>query len=328
MTDDNPIFIVGMPRSGTTLMRAALASHSRIAIAPETHYLNYWLRGRDVERTPTQAEFGEFWRRFVGSRQFRALDIDAGDLRSVLDTEGVPTWRGLFAELLRAHARGLGKPRCGEKTPAHHEHLARLLAWFPHARVIFMMRDPRSVVASLLDAPWAPPQLELHASRWRDCGRVLRAWEDDARVLPVFYEALVIDPQEELKRVCDFLNEPFDAGMLERSAVELDPAATRGDWATRHFARARGPFRSDSIDRWQQRLEPGQVSLIEYLTRREMRRLGYRPVTAGPGIEAWLALLVRRAGDRLRREVHRRRQSADRGAREARQPPGTDGTGR
>jgi len=306
MRDDSPVFIVGMPRSGTTLMRGAVDAHPDIAIAPETHFLNFWVPRAGKRELESRADFDRFWGAFARSRQFAQLGLSAADVREAVLAADELSFRTVFAILLGAYARKAGKTRWGEKTPLHHLHIGRLLEWFPASRIVYMLRDPRSVVASLQDAPWAQPNLELQACRWRDSVRVLGRWESDPRVCVVFYEALVTEPETVLRKLGDFLGEHFDVSLLSRRQLESGHGVSAyGGWAQEHFGAASGPIRSDSISKWQERLTPRQVAIVEYLTQTQMRRVGYEPVTAGPGMEAWFALNARRGMNRLRRVIER-----------------------
>jgi hypothetical protein len=287
-------------------MRAAISAHPRIAIAPETHFLSYWTRPPAVREIRDAKDFERFWARFSRSRQFTQLHVPESEVRQRVFDARELSCRSVFASLLRAYAAAEGKPRWGEKTPLHHHHVGTLLEWFPEARILYMLRDPRSVVASLLDAPWAEPSIELQACRWRDSVRLLGHWESDSRICVVFYEALVSEPAEALRRIGHFLDESLDEGLLERRQVEPGEGASgHEDWARRHFQAASGPISTDSINRWQSRLSLEQVAIVEYLSQTQMHRVGYQPVTSGPGMEAWITLNARRGAHRLRRLVSR-----------------------
>ena len=307
MKEDSPIFIVGMPRSGTTLMQAALASHPRIAIGPETHFLNYWVARHGSAELRNELDFERFWSAFVNGRQFRNMELDAGTLRERLLASGIPTFKTVFSTLLREHARRFDKPRWGEKTPAHHRHMKELLEWYPNARIIYMLRDPRAVVASLLDAPWSTAGPEFHAARWRDSTRALLRWENDRRICRVHYEALVIEPEAVLRKVCAFVDEQFDPAVLTRCEASVTTTVNYGKWGRRHLSNALGPIRTDCLTKWQLRLTPDQVAIVEYLTRKGMVRFGYELSSEGPGALLWIGLMVKRLTARLKRHAQRLR---------------------
>lgn len=316
MTDEAPVFIVGMPRSGTTLMRAALVTHPDIAIAPETHFLNHWVPRFGEPELQSVHDYERFWRLFRDSRQFRALGVTEAAVRERLARLDAPSFRDLFEALLRLHAEAQGRCIWGEKTPGHFAHLDRLLHWFPRARVIFMLRDPRAVVASLMDVPWAAPQLELHAGRWRESARILGRWRHDPRVHAVHYEELVTTPEATLRSAFAFLGvaDPYIGGGGAAAGVFTE--VVQDDWHREHLARARGPIRTHRLTRWRERLSAAEIATVEYLTRKGMRRHGYDMVTPGPGAVAWGILMLRRLTDRLGRlaPTARRRPRAAKGA--------------
>lgn len=297
---DSPVFIVGMPRSGTTLVRAALDRHSRIAVAPETHFLCQWRAQHHETELGTQASFDSFWERFTASRQFQQLELDAFLMRELILHAGVPSFYLIFRTLMYHYAEKHGKPRWGEKTPMHFNHLDELFAWFPNARVVFLLRDPRAVVASLMDAPWAEPDIVFQASRWRQSCRILDRWRRDPRVMTVPYERLVTQPEPVLRELCHFLDEPFEAVMLEGSGQALG-GRQGGEWARRYFERAAQPIHAGSLEKWRERLSEEEVALIEYIARRGMRAHGYEMDTVGPGGVAWCLFNLKRGADRLRR---------------------------
>ncbi len=305
MTDQSPVFIVGMARSGTTLMRAFLSAHPDIAVSPETHFLSYWVRRHGHEELRGWSDYRDFWAAFSASHHFTRMGVDAADVSARLPADEPPTFRSVFTALMDAYAAATGKPRWGEKTPGHHAHLARVLDWYPNAQVVYMLRDPRAVVASLLEAPWAEPSITHQAARWRDSTRSLNAWDEDPRVQIVHYEALVTDPETTLRRVCDFLGEPFDDGMMARGGASREESSGYGQWGQTHIREAHAPLRTDSLLKWQRRLTAQQVALIEYLTRKGMFRYGYTAVTEGPGAFGWARLMGARVHDRLSREVRR-----------------------
>lgn len=307
MTEESPIFIVGMSRSGTKLMRAALAAHPRIAIAPGTHLLNYWMPRHETAELQDKLDFERFWSGFVDCPQFRNLELDADTLHDRLLANGVPTFKTLFSTLLREYAQRCGKPRWGETTPVHHQCVENLLEWYPNARIIYMLRDPRAVVASLLDAPWTTSGLEFHAARWRDSTRTLLRWESDERICGVHYEALVIEPEPLLRKVCAFLEEPFDPALLTHSEASLTTRVNHEKWGRHHLSDALGPIRTDRLTKWQLRLTPDQVAIVEYLTRKGMLRYGYELSSEGPGALLWSALMFNRLWTRLKRETNRLR---------------------
>jgi len=261
---ENPVFVVGMGRSGTTLLASVLSRHPALAIAPETHYLTRWRRhAPDLERG-CRDRFDRFWDAFTAHRHFMRLGIDADVVRGRILGDGPPDHRTVFASLLRAYAEKWGKVRWGEKTPGHWRTLALLLTWFPEARVVFLVRDPRAVVASRRETQWARGSLDVEIGRWRDSVRTAEWYDLDERVRIMRYEDLVTQPLSQVADICRYVQLDFDAAMLERPA--------------RHAAakpRPGGPISADRVSRWRSVLSQAETRMIERLAGKEMRRHGY-----------------------------------------------------
>ncbi|EAR22745.1 sulfotransferase family protein [Nitrococcus mobilis] len=307
MTEDSPIFIVGMPHSGTTLLQASLAAHPQIAIAPQTRFLSYWVPHHPTAEPQDERDFERFWTEFVDSSQFQNLGLDADTLYDRLLARGVPTFKTVFSTLLRAHAWRCGKPQWGEQTSSHRCYIGQLLDWYPSARIIYMLRDPRAIVASLLDAPWTNAAPEFHAAHWRDSIQALLRWGCDERLYRVHYEALLIDPEAVLRKVCAFLGEPFDPAVLARCEATVTTPASHAKWGRRHLSNALGPLRTDCLTKWQLRLTPNQVAIVEYLTRKGMLRYGYELSSEGPGALLWSTLMLKRLWARVKLQSNRLR---------------------
>src|SRR5579863_7571081 len=151
-SNDSPIFIVGMSRSGTTLLSRMLDAHSQIAIFPETWmYVVLDRLGCLEEITDSwQAAlfFNEVWQNLKGYR-----DPGASVLARFASKE--LGYLGPTAKVLERLGRAYAKERnariWGEKTPAHALWLPQIRALFPQARILFMVRDPRDVLVSYDD---------------------------------------------------------------------------------------------------------------------------------------------------------------------------------
>jgi len=266
-SEAGPILLVGAPRSGTTLLRAMLNRHPRIGLCDET-YFHYWVAQRaglfgDLADAAQRARAVD---RLLELRRIRRLGLDLAQLREhlVATATSCPL---LFLELMRFHAQAGGKVRFGEKTP-HHALVAReLLAWFPDARLIHLVRDPRDVVASLRHMPWGSGSLLTDARLWRDCVDGVERCGARQNLLVVRYETLIEQPEAELRRLCDFLGEPFDAAMVAAGA----PARSDRWW----FDRAQGAIDGSRRDRWREELSHGDAACVEWIAGERLARYGY-----------------------------------------------------
>ena len=179
---DRPIFIVGAPRSGTTLLRNMLNRHPAMAICRETnfHHLIYQRR-RAFGNLGDLRNRQRLVKEYLATQRVQSMQVDLQALEETLLREGT-SYEALFLSFLRFYAQAHGKSRYGEKTPQHALFTETLCQWYPGASVIHLLRDPRDVVASLMRMPWAPKSVLANARWWRDCN--LGAWR--CRYLPQY----------------------------------------------------------------------------------------------------------------------------------------------
>lgn len=308
-----PFFIVGVPRSGTTLLSSFLSAHPRLTVSPESQFLSVWMpRFRHLDLTLPE-HFDLFWTRFSTSERFSYFGVPAHEVLARIPA-GQATFRDVFAALLDSYARRQAKPRWGEKTPAHYEHVATLLGWFPSAKVLFVVRDPRSVTASLLRVPWSTGGIAHHARRWQHAADLADAWSGDRRVQLVMFEDLVRDPQGTVAGVLRFLGEEPVAEDAPRESSHL--LEGRSGWARDHVARTQEPVSPARAESWRSELTTHQVRVVEALCRGGMERFGYvassepattREIAAAQArsAAARLVRLPQSLGDRAKRAADR-----------------------
>jgi hypothetical protein len=298
------IFVTGVSRSGTTLLRSILESTSSIAVAQENHYL-----GHLVERWGARHQFarlgdarddatlraivdhlysGEFQRRSrlrEVSPYWRWLvrTVDRAEVeRRLLATDR--TDRAVFAELLRIYADRGGKPVIGEKTPAHINYADTLLGWFPTGRIVQMVRDPRGVYVSELRRRWerpsSVPYRQLRHVRplfalfvllqvtWAWARAIDRHRELSGRYPDryrmVRFEDLVREPEATLLGLFDFLGVPMEAAVLDQKVV------------SRGVNLGTQGFDASAADRWEDSISGRARRWLETTLGGRMRSVGYR----------------------------------------------------
>jgi len=294
--DAAPIFIVGAPRSGTSLLRTLLNRHPAIALCDETYYFYYvYERRRAFGDLAAAAARRRLIDNYLATQRVRRLEMPLDELASLLMRDGT-TYASFFATVLRFYATCHRKLRCGEKTPQHVFFIPTLRQWYPRCRIIHLIRDPRDVVASLLRMPWASPNVLVNARLWRDCVLAAERWSGTGNLLAVRYEQLVAEPQSELQRVCSFIGEEYRHEML----VPGDAPAPAAWW----FSRALEPVTTARCGTWRNELSRRQVALVEWITGPLMRQLGYQPEAPAAGmsvrLRATAAAAVGEAHEKLR----------------------------
>ena len=280
MNNGQPIFIVGVPRSGTTLIASMFSAHPDIAISPETHFLNYWMRQYSHLDVSVPENFEVFWQALSESERFSYLGISPEATLARIQANSQIDYKTIFTSILQEYALKRQKPRWGEKTPMHYKNINQLLEWYPKARVIWMLRDPRAVVASLLKMDWADSRDYVNARLWHySLHSFERQWSKDERVRLIQYEALVDDPELVMQRLCRFLDEEYSPDMVSNRSESNSPIINRKGWAKAHLEAALQPVTLTAIRKWQSALSPKQIAMVECITQHKMIKYGYQPIT-------------------------------------------------
>ena len=262
-----PFFIVGCPRTGTTLVSQALDNHSRLAVFHETQYYPVF--------HPHLRYYGDLGKPANAAR----LIGDVRDWLTLQEVEPPPpdqlaatSFEGVLAALLDAHARRLGKARGGDKTPHHHAYLREITTSFPHSPVIFLVRDPRDTVKSYCHIFGA--KVDHACSAWNKAYTSYAAFADSVHT--VRYEELVNDPAGVLEPVCSLLGEQYEPEML--SFHERVPERMR---RLPDVGLVTSPVSSSSVGGYRE-LPAQVIARIEALCAEGMERLGYEFTTALP----------------------------------------------
>jgi len=213
---DAPIFIVGCPRSGTTLLRNLLRSHPRLSFPTETHFIPQLYKAYGEPRTKEDAEKMS---RLILSLEWMRLWKCTFDKDALYASR---SYREIINELFNAWLRYDGKERWGDKTPHYVLHMPTLVSIFPDAKIIHIYRDGRDVVRSWIKAPFGPENLYAAAAKWQrimQSGLQAGAMLTSHTYIEVCYETLLQETESTLRRLCTFIGESFDPAILKPNVL-------------------------------------------------------------------------------------------------------------
>ena len=266
-----PVFIVGMPRSGTKLLRGLLNGHSRIGIPmAETEFLPDWERRWDGFGDLTDPErFRVFYDSVKSSAYFTYLKEEQGRDHRWQDwharCEG-GSLAEVFEGLLRMDAGVVDGGLWGDKSPGYIAHLGLIRKHFPEARIIHIVRDVRDYCMSIQKA-WGKDPLRA-AQRWVDRIEAIR----DEDLLELHYEDLLEDPAAQLRRVCEWLSLEFESEMIQLEQAVENLGDTRGQIG----------IQTQNRHKYVEGMEPTLRRRIEALAGPTLERLGYPVETSAP----------------------------------------------
>jgi hypothetical protein len=288
-------FVVGVNRSGTTLLRMMLDAHPDLTMPPETHFVPELIEvAEQGNATPEaflatitkQREWGDF-----GLTQeqlieaFGAIDpLNAGD--------ALRAFYGLYA-------KRVGKPRCGEKTPIYVKSIRKISGALPEARFVHVIRDGRDVCLSIRDRAVKEHPIEKIAERWvRRIGQARRQSKHVPHYMEVRYEQLILETEPTLRRICEFFELPWSDEILDyhqRSAERLaemerelpaDGKRTTLSVERRMATHARTTQKPDPsrVSRWREQMDREDRRMFESIAGELLTELGYT-IGEGPGTE-------------------------------------------
>jgi Sulfotransferase family len=271
------LFIVGYPRSGTTLLRAMFDSHPEMAIPWESYFLPVlWPRRAVYERSE-----GFDVRQFVAdlaNTSFRYWRLPEPALRRFLEEAEPSDYAAAARGVYRFYAQLQGKPRFGDKTPVYIMDVPMLAAIFAEARFLHLVRDGRDVALSLRDAPWGPNTVLDAAISWsywvREC-REAGFGLGRQRYCEIRYEDLVQDPEGTLRRLCPFAELDFDPAMLRYN--QRAPEVIAPDpWPQSHQHLFLPP--TPGLRDWRVSMKAHEVAEFERVASDLLEALGYEVV--------------------------------------------------
>lgn len=279
-------FVVGVNRSGTTLLRMMLDAHPELTMPPETHFVPELIEvaeaggatPEDLLATITkQREWGDFGLTEAQLLEaFRAIDpLNAGD--------ALRAFYSLYAERI-------GKPRWGEKTPIYVKSIRKIDRALPEARFVHVIRDGRDVALSIRDRAVKEHPIDRIAERWvRRIGQARRQSKHVSHYTEIRYEQLILETEPTLRRVCDFFDLPWDERVLnyhEQSARRLeemkrelpaDGKRTTLSVERRMATHARTTTAPDPsrVSRWREQMDREDRRLFESIAGELLEELGY-----------------------------------------------------
>lgn len=277
---NDPIFIVGAPRSGTTLLRYILTSHPNIFIPPESYFLPRFFsfdsqkplgQKKAFEVVSAIWKYNSFFSDWKGP-------VPAPDsfVSALPDTRPVTIINTLYT----CYAKQYGAMRWGDKTPIYVEKMDKLAVIFPGAKFIHIIRDGRDVALSMrksykglrffyMDDYYA-------AATWRD--RITNAQEvgsklGSGRYFQIRYEDLLFSLEENLHKICEFLEEQYHPAMKEPHLTAANFHHSKGIHAS-----TRLPPTSSRIGIWQQEMSPEDQRLFQSVAGETLRQYNYEMV--------------------------------------------------
>jgi hypothetical protein len=295
----NPyLFIVGCPRSGTTLLQRLLDGHAQLAITPETHWIPRWFHDRQGKGITADGRVSKKLLRKLSSHpRFAELGVTPRKHHFRVEGAGRVSYARFVSSLFDLYGEQQGKPLVGDKTPGYAREIATLHALWPEAMFVHLIRDGRDVALSILSweraRGWKPGEGAARFRTWAEDPLLTAAlwWEWHVRMAreagsrlgaalyqEVRYEALVDHPVAVCREVCDFLGIAGDDALVRNYE---ERARSNSSQAHKH------PWRpiSRGLRDWRSQMAPSEVERFEGAAGALLKELGYERFLPCAGLE-------------------------------------------
>ncbi len=290
----NPyVFIVGCPRSGTTLFRHIVDAHPRITITPEAHWIPRFFEERRG-LTPEGMVTADLFHQLLENPKFGHFRISREELLTLMPNGQPMSYASFVSGVFDQYGKAQGKALVGNKTPDSARKIRTLHTLWPEARFVHMIRDGRDVALSFMNwsrvlqkkpgnfPTWKEDPVSTAALWWElnvRCGRKASEWLEPKLYYEIRYESLIANPAAECAALCDFLGLPYDDNMLRFYE------GRNGSTPNKTADPAWRPITAGLRD-WRTQMPPADVERFEAVVGGLLDELGYPCVVPRPGSES------------------------------------------
>ena len=276
MTDVPFPYIVGVDRSGTTLLRAMLASHPDLAIPEEANFRLKLSVEPELYEQANGLDVDAFVSALYADRIFRSWGISEEEVRMALRAAAPRSLSDAMRALFRYAARKEGKTRYGDKTPQAVMVMPRLSRLFPEARFIHIIRDGRDVALSHIHTEGFIASAAEVAIKWKT---MIERGQSDGRILgperyrEVRYEQLVERPDAVLHSLCAYIELDFHASMLRYFERPLEVLGATRQGIGFHASLHKPPTKG--LRNWRDQMKARDLEVFEAIAGDLLERLAY-----------------------------------------------------
>jgi hypothetical protein len=293
MNFGDPLFIIGNPRSGTTMLRLMLACHSEVLIPPECGFI-IWLKEKFSSWQRQDSHLCEkrssFIEELFASKKFDTWKLEKNTVEEQIVFHQPATYADLCSVVYASYGLSIEKrfSMWGDKNNFHINHMDCLLELYPNARFLHIVRDGRDVACSYREAmaknsasPYAPKlktRLSDIANEW--FANVMRADSfmtkmPSRRAITIRYEDLVRDSSKTIEQICDWLGLQFESEMLYfhliNESKKLEPESTMA-WKERTIK----PISDETVGRYRLLLTNYELINFGEIAKKALSRFNYQ----------------------------------------------------
>lgn len=253
---NKPIFIIGCPRSGTTLL-ASLVSATVYGAPVETHFITKYFKMLDsYGDLSVKKNFSLLLNDILAERPVMQWKLDS-DVDRFYDELDSFRYEHIADRICMKMAEKKGYGAWGDKTPHYIKDLDIIYKLFPESKYIYIIRDGRDVALSLLEREWGPANIYDCAQIWKAHNvksATLEKIESNGQLYTLKYEDLLDNAEEIVLGIYKFLDVEYD----KKEVTRLLRTIKKGNY-----------------NKWKKRMSPGQIKVFENVAADTLKRFGY-----------------------------------------------------
>ena len=271
------LFVIGNPRSGTSLLRIMLNSHKDIIVPPECGFIQWWYK--KYSDWPKEHTIDDFIMDLRASKKIETWQLDYDALKSFLQTKNSNTYSQLVFNVIAFYGFSNFKNQTpkvlGDKNNYYIDHLNLLKEISPKAKYLLILRDPKDIYCSYKNIIKLNTTSKYKPNLSKNVDEFINDWlQNQTKILEFFkslkkeqffitqYQNLILDTKNELIKVCNFLGLDFDEQMLLYYLSNDEPQDFL-DWKKKTLQ----PLDQKSLGRFRRELTQREIDLIDKETR-------------------------------------------------------------
>lgn len=228
-----PFFVLGNPRSGTSLFRLMLNSHPEITVPPECGFA-LWLAEKYKSCVFNDLTYDNYAHDVTSSKKFETWNLSKASILNMIVRVRPQTYSEMAGLVYFAYAKERHKEPLfvGDKNNYYIKHMDDINVHFPSSKKVFIIRDGRDVVCSYLELsrkkidskykPVLPTAISNIAMEWSASAQSIKDEINHGSIF-IKYESLLLNPEKELVKICDYLGVLFSVDMLDYQSNNDEP---------------------------------------------------------------------------------------------------------
>jgi len=277
-------FIIGRPRSGTTLLRLLFEAHPHVTIPPESPFiLSLYKKYGKITRWD-EAVIREYCEDVFKQRYFEKWLIRKDELlKHLMESAGESTYQNIVKKTCLAYKSVYDKQEIrliGDKNPGYSLYISRIHKIFPEAKIIHITRDYRDNYLSLINVNFEVPIVPLVVYRWKFA--LHQAWnlkkQHPDLISSIKYEDLAADPEKHFRELCRFMDIGYDPSVMSfhEKKSEVEKAYTGSTEIGVIHKSLMNPISTQRMNLWKTQMSPRDIRIADLVAGKSAEKAGYK----------------------------------------------------